>query len=143
MPLQGYTIGRDVALDVMTSSGVLRFDKITKFTRKPKVGTQEIVPLNGQTDELQWPKGWNGTITIERTNSTADDWQAQWEDDYFNGVNRDPSTITETITESNGSVSVYRYENVQLHLTDAGDASGEKTVAQEFTWTARRRKKVA
>lgn len=142
MPISGYSIGRDIALDVMTANGALRFDKIMKFTKKPKIATQEIVPLNGQTDELQWPKGWTGTITIERTGSTADDWQAQWEDDYFNGVNRDPATITETITEPNGSTSVYRYENVQLHLSNAGDASGEKTIEQEFTWTARRRKKV-
>lgn len=142
MPLDGYSLGRDVAIDVNTSTGVMRLSKVTKFTKKPKISNQEITLLNGVTDELQWPKGWTGTITLQRSDSTADDWQAQWEDDYFNGVNRDPSTITETITEPNGGTSVYRFEGVQMHLSNAGDASGEKTIEQEFTWTARRRKKV-
>lgn len=142
MPLDGYSLGRDVAFDVNKATGVLRLAKVIKFTKKPNITSQKITLLTGVVDELQWPGGWTGTIQFQRDGSTADDWQAQWEDDYYNGVNRDPSTITETITEPSGKTSVYRYENVQLHLSNAGDASGEKTIEQEFTWTARRRKKV-
>lgn len=142
MPLDGYSLGRDVAFDVNTATGVLRLAKVIKFTKKPNITSQKITLLTGVVDELQWPGGWTGTIQFQRDGSTADDWQAQWEDDYYNGVNRDPSTITETITEPSGKTSVYRYENVQLHLSNAGDASGDKTIEQEFAWTARRRKKV-
>jgi hypothetical protein len=141
MPQAGYTLGRDVALDIIGPYGPVRL-KIMAFEAKPKIANSEITPLNGLTDELLIPKGWTGTIDVERTDSTLDDFWAKWEDDFYNGVVQPPATITETIQETGGSVSVYRYENVVLHLADAGKKEGEKTVRMQLTFTARRRKKV-
>ncbi|MBN7122895.1 hypothetical protein BSU01_14420 [Erwinia billingiae] len=142
MPQLGYTLGRDVAVDINTPTGKLRIPKIMGFDSKPQVSTNKIVPLNGISDELQIPNGWNGTINAERQDGTLDDFWAQWEENYFNGIDQQKGTITETITESNGTVSVYRYEGVSFHLTDAGNKTGDKTVAQVLSWTANRRKKV-
>jgi len=72
----------------------------------------------------------------------ADDFWAKWEDNYYNGIDQPRGTITETITEASGTLSVYRYEGVSFHLTDAGNKQGEKTVNQTLSWTASRRKKV-
>jgi hypothetical protein len=143
MPLNGYTMGLDVTVDINTASGPLRLPKVTKFTADPVIGNVSVTPLNGQKDDLEFPNGWKGTISIERTDSTADDYQAQWEANYFAGVTQDPTTITETIKESDGSTSTYRYTNVYLHLSKGGDKAGDKTVQQEFSWTARRRLKVS
>ncbi len=143
MPLNGYSMGKDVSIDINTPNGPLRLPKVTKFTAEPVLGNISVTPLNGPTEEAQFPKSWKGTISLERTDSTADDYQAQWEDDYFNGVTRPPSTITETIQEVNGSQSTYRYTSVQLQLMKAGDKSGDKTIEQEFSWTAQRRRKVS
>jgi hypothetical protein len=142
MPQAGYTIGRDIAFDVMTSYGPLRIPKVTKFTKKPGINQIKIVLLTGNVDTLQVPDGWSGTIECERAGATLDNFWAQWEDDYYNGIDQGKATITETITEPDGSVSVFRYEQVQLHLTDAGDAEGDKNVKQSLAWTSRRRKKV-
>lgn len=139
---QGYSLGRDVAIDIITASGPLRLPKVTKFSSKPKFANQEITTLDGNTDELLTPKGWEGDIDIERTDGTADNYQSQWEDNYFNGVSNGTITITETITETGGSTSVYRYEGVVLRLENAGTKQGEKTITQSFKFTARRRKKV-
>lgn len=142
MPSLGYTVGRDIAVDITTPAGKLRIPKIMTFDAKPQVSNQKITPLNGVSDELQIPTGWNGTITAERMDGTLDDFWAQWEENYFNGIDQQRGTITESITESNGTISVYRYEGVSFHLTDAGNKQGEKTVSQTLSFTANRRKKV-
>ncbi|WAT04117.1 hypothetical protein O1V64_17960 [Rouxiella badensis] len=58
-------------------------------------------------------------------------------------MNRAAGTITETIEEVNGSVSVWRYTNVQIHFTDPGKKSGDQTVRQSMTFTAQRRIRVS
>lgn len=138
----GYNTGKDVSLDINGPYGPIRIDKIMKFDSKPKVQNQEITPLNGQTDELMIPKGWTGTFDVERTDSTLDDFWAQFEADYFNGVSQAPATITETIAEVGGGVSTYRYTNVVLKLEDAGSKEGDKTIRQSMSFIARRRLKV-
>jgi len=143
MPQLGYSLGRDVAVDIITPMGKLRIPKVTKFTSKTKLTSTDITALSGSTDTLQTPKGWEGQFDAERMDSTLDDFWAQWEDNYFNGIDTSGGTITETIEESNGSVSVYRYENVSFHLTNPGDKEGDKTIKQTMTFTANRRKKVA
>ncbi|WP_426102905.1 hypothetical protein [Pseudomonas sp. PSPC3-3] len=143
MPINGFTMGKDVSIDINTSNGPLRLPAVTKFTSEPVLGNISVTTLNGVTEEAPFPKNWKGTVSIERRDSTADDYQAQWEADYFGGVTRAASTITETIQESNGSFSTYRYTSVQLQLSKAGDKAGDKTVEQDFNWTAQRRLKVS
>ncbi|MBV6817507.1 hypothetical protein KWG64_06080 [Rahnella sp. PD12R] len=143
MPQNGYTLGRDIAVDITTANGPIRIPVIISFDAKPKVNSIEVIPLNGQTDELLIPKNWGGTIEAERQDATLDAYWAQFEADYYNGIERLPGTITETITEANGSVSVWRYQKVQLHFTDPGKKEGDKTVRQTMTFTATRRVQVA
>ncbi|PUB36605.1 hypothetical protein C8K66_10284 [Pseudomonas sp. GV105] len=139
----GYNTGKDVAIDINTPNGPIRLSKIMSFDSKPKVTNQEITPLNGQTDELMIPKGWTGTFEAERVDSTLDDWWAKFESDYYNGVNQNPATITETIQEVGGGQTVWRYTNVILKLEDAGKKEGDKTIRQSMSFTARRRQKVS
>jgi len=138
----GYNTGKDVAIDINTPYGPLRLKKLMNFKSKPKVTNVEIVPLSGETDELQLYKGWTGSFDVERVDSVLDDWQAQAEDDYYNGVNRAPATITETIAEPDGGVTTWRYTNVIMTMDNAGDKEGDKTIKQSMTFTARRRLKV-
>lgn len=142
MPQLGYSLGRDVAVDINTPTGRLRIPKVTKFNSKPQLTTNKITALNGITDTLQSPAGWEGSFDAERMDGTLDDFWAQWEENYFNGVDQQNGSITETIQESNGTVSVYRYENVSFHLTDPGNKEGDKTIKQTLAFTANRRKKV-
>lgn len=143
MPQAGYSLGRDVAIDIVTPDGVLRISGITSFDAKPNVDSKQITLLTGNTDELLTPKNWSGTIEVARKDATLDKFWATWEDNYYNGVDNGKSTITETITEPDETVSVFRYEKVQLHLTDAGKKEGDKQITQVLAWTARRRKQVS
>lgn len=143
MPGQGgYNTGKDVSIDINTPTGPIRLSKLMKFDSKPKVTNQEITPLNGLTDELMIPKGWTGTFEAERVDSTLDDWWAQFEADYYAGVNQTPATITETISEISGGVTTWRYTHVILKLEGAGQKEGDKTIRQQMSFTARRRIKV-
>jgi hypothetical protein len=120
MSLNGYTVGRDIQVDINTAYGVVTIPVVISFDAKPKVNQIDVTKITGETDTLMIPKNWEGTIEAERQDSTLDSWWAQWESDYFAGINRAAGTITETITESDGGTSVYRYTGVQFNFTDPG-----------------------
>lgn len=143
MPLNGYTVGRDVQVDINTAYGVVTIPVVISFDAKPKVNQIDVTKITGETDTLMIPKNWEGTIEAERQDSTLDSWWAQWESDYFAGINRAAGTITETITESDGRTSVYRYTGVQFNFTGPGKKQGDQTVRQTFTFTSKRRLQVA
>jgi hypothetical protein len=85
----------------------------------------------------------SGTFDLERQDSKVYDYLAQLEANYYAGLNEQPVTITETITEVSGAVTQYRYLGVLLRLDDAGDKAGDSTVKQRLSFTAQRRIKVA
>lgn len=143
MPLNSYSVGRDVQVDINTAYGTVTIPVIISFDANPKVNQVDVTKITGETDTLMIPKNWEGTIEAERQDATLDRWWAQWESDYFAGVNRAAGTITETITENNGGVSVFRYTGVQFNFTGAGKKQGDQTVRQTMTFTAKRRLQVA
>jgi hypothetical protein len=143
MPLNGYNVGRDVSIDIVTPNGPLQFSQVTKFTSKMDITDKKIKGLDGITRHVRFPDGWAGSFEIERQNSNADDYFAGLEDAYYNGLSEQPCTITETIQEVNGAITQYRYVNVLLKFDDAGDWAGDSTVKQKISFVSARRQKVA
>ncbi|MGZ5029007.1 MAG: hypothetical protein ACXWAT_00900 [Methylobacter sp.] len=143
MPINGFTVGRDISLDIIGPSGPLRFNLITGFRSKPDITDQKVKGLDGITRHLRFPDGWSGSFDVTRQDSTIDDYFSQIEADYYAGLNEKPCTLTETITEANGSVSQYRYLQVLLKLDDAGHFQGDKSVEQKVSFVASRRVKVS
>lgn len=143
MPLNGFSVGRDVGLDIIGPQGPLRFNLITGFQSKPDITDAKIKGLDGITRHVRFPDGWSGSFSIERQDSTIDDYFAQLEANYYAGLNELPLTITETITEVSGQVTQYRYVNVLLKLDDAGSWEGDKSVKQRLSFMAARRLKVS
>lgn len=143
MPNQGFTIGKDVSLVINTSSGIQHFSLITKFNSTPVVGEQKVVGLDGIIRHVKFHEGWKGSFEIDRQDSNLDLYWAQVEDDYHSGRNQDVATITETIQETDGSVTQFRYEGVVPQLEDAGDKAGNKVVTQKLSFLASRRIAIA
>jgi hypothetical protein len=143
MPLNGFSVGRDISLDIIGPSGPLRFNLITGFNSKPDITDQKIKGLDGITRHVRFPDGWSGSFDITRSDSTIDDYFAQLEANYYAGLNEQPITITETITEVSGAVTQYRYLQVLLKLDDAGQWQGDQAVKQKLSFVAARRVKVA
>lgn len=143
MPVNNYSVGRDIVLDVVTSTGPLRFNRITGFNSKPMYEERKISGLDGITDNLILPSCWEGSMDIERQDAQVDSYFAQLENDYYAGANTSNQTITETISEPDGSVSQYRYEQVQLRLDNAGEWRGDDSVKQAISFMASRRKRIS
>ena len=143
MPINGFSVGRDVSLDIVGPSGPIRFNLITKFSSKQEVKSNAVKGLDGITRPVRFFDGWSGNFDIERQDSTVDDYFSQLEANYYAGLNEAAVTITETITEVSGAVTQYRYTGVLLKLEDAGDYAGDSTVKQKVSFIASRRIKVA
>lgn len=142
MPINGFSVGRDVSLDIVGPSGPLRFNLVTKFSSKQDVQDKKIKGIDGITRPVRFFDGWTGSFEIERQDSTVDDYFSQLEANYYAGLNEASVTITETITEVSGSITQYRYLGVLLKLDDAGDWAGDATVKQKLSFVASRRVKV-
>lgn len=143
MPLNDFSIGRDVSLDIMTPSGPLRLNKITGFTAKQDITDHKVKGLDGITTHLRFPDGWAGSFDIERMDSSLDDYFATIEANYYAGLNEKTCTILETVSEPTGATTQYRFERVLLKYDDAGDWKGDSSVKQKVSFVAARRVKVA
>lgn len=143
MPANGYTVGRDLSLDLIGPSGPINFSQIVGFTSKPDITDKKIKGLDGITRHLRFPDGWSGSFEIERQDSTVDDYFSQIEANYYAGLNENAGTITETIQEVSGAITQYRYLQVLLTLEDAGNFKGDDSVHQKVRFVAARRVKVS
>lgn len=142
MPVNGYSVGRDISLSVMTSAGPLTFNKITGFSTTQKTTKQTVKRLDGVNDPLRFFDGWSGSFDVERQDSAIEDYFMQLEQNYYSGIQEQPATILETITNPDGSTSQYRYERVILSLDNAGDWRGDQSVKIKVSFEASRKKQV-
>jgi len=143
MPINGFSVGRDVSLDIVGGSGPIRFNLITNFNSKQTSKEHNVKGIDGITRPVRFFDGWTGAFSIERQDSTVDDYFSQLEANYYAGLNEASVTITETITEVSGGITQYRYTGVLLKLDDAGSWAGDATVKQSLSFMASRRIKVA
>lgn len=143
MPINGFTIGRDIAINITMPQGPVRFSNVTGFTKKQNSTAIDSKGLDGTDRFGEIPSGWEGTIEIDRANSNLDRAFAYLEGLYYAGQNVPSSSISETITEADGSVTQFRYTGVAFKFDNAGDAKGDTKVTQTFSWKASRRRLVS
>lgn len=142
MPVNQFSVGRDVSLTVVTSYGPLKFAGLTDFMADPMTTDLKSKAIDGTPRFGFIPDGWKGSFKLDRIDPTVDSWWAQVEADYYAGKNIPTATIAEIITEADGSVSEYRYTGVVLRLEKAGDWGGDKKVEQSVVFEAAKRVKV-
>jgi hypothetical protein len=144
MPVNGFSVGRDVSLDLVSASGPpVSFGLLTGFQAKADTVQMKVKGLDGQTYPISLPDAHSGSFDFERTGPSLDDYFCAREESYFQGVTDENLYITETITEPNGGISQYRYDRVVLEYADAGSWAAEATVKQKVNWVAARKRKVA
>lgn len=139
MPATGFNIGRDLTLDIFSlSQGLLRFKIITQADFEPEYEELKSKALDGVNRFAYLPAGHKMKFEFDRGDATADNYFAQAEDDYFNGVPQDVISITETIQNPDTSISQFRYIGVALKLSKAGMFKGESIVTQTIDAMASR-----
>lgn len=143
MPLNGFSVGKDVSTNINTPSGPLNFGLVTSFESKPEYVKKKVKGIDGVTRHVNFPDGWVGSFECEREDSTLDDYVAAYEAGYYAGMDEGASSITESITEVAGNITQYIYIGVQLLLDDAGKWAGDSTVKQKVSFTAQQRIKLA
>lgn len=142
MSINGLTVGRSIQINLHTPNGELVIDTVISFNAKPDAIDKKIVGINGNVIPVIFPSGFSGALEIERTNNVLEQYWDQFEDGYYLGLNLLPSTITETITESDGSQTQYLYTNVMFKVDNLGAYSGNDTVKQSLSFMAGRRQQV-
>lgn len=142
MPVNDFNIGRDVTFTIFdkNQNAIIDFNIITKFDRKQKTNEIKIKGIDGVVRYAFTPDGWEGSIELDRADSATDVYFAQLEELYYSGGNVLSGQITETITETSGNLSQFRYERVVMAFEDAGAIEGDKEIKLKIKFAASRRR---
>lgn len=143
MPVNSFSVGKDVSLTIVTSYGTTVFNGLTSFTADPMTTDLKSKAIDGTPRFGFIPDGWKGSFVIDRLDPSVDQYWAQVEADYFAGKNIQAGTISEIITEADGSVTEWKYTGVILRLEKAGDWGGDKKVDQTISFEAAFKKRIS
>jgi hypothetical protein len=143
MPVNGFSVGKDVSLSLTNPSGTFPTVGVTSFTAKPMFTDLKSKRLDGLTYFGEIPDGWTGTFKFDRLNPAIDNFFATLEAAYYAGQNNPSGTIQEVIAEADGSTTTWQYNGVVLKLDDAGDWKGDARVEQTITFNATTKIKVS
>lgn len=143
MPINNFSIGKDVSLVFAGPNGPITINGITDFSAKPTTETLKSKTLDGTTRHGYIPNGWELSFKLDRLDTSADDLWAAFELAYFAGGNQSSGTIQEIIQEANGSISIWQYIGVVLKLDSHGDYSADKKVEQSLSGMATTRERLA
>jgi hypothetical protein len=137
MPVNGFSVGKDVSLSITNPNGNLTTVGLTSFTSKPMFTDLKSKRISdGKTYFGQIPDGWSGSFKFDRLDPSVDIFFANAEAGYYSGLNNPAGTIQQIVTEASGSPSTWRYDGVVLKLDDPGDWKADARVEQTISFNA-------
>lgn len=142
MSLTAFSIGRDTQLVIMGPNGRVDLAHVTGFDNRQITSSIRVSRLDGTHLGTELPKGWEGSFEVERGTSTLDDFIVALEQNYYNGVTSQPSTMYQYITELDGSVSTYQFNGVVFKLSNAGTWKGDASVKQKLDFYATQKQRI-
>jgi hypothetical protein len=131
-----FSVGRDCQVVVLGAYGRVDLTHVTGFEGRQMTASVRVDRIDGVQLGAELPKGWDGQFDLERGNSAVEDFIAQLEADFHNGLSPAPGTLYQYITESDGSTSTYQYNNVVFRLASAGMWRGDAAVKQRLEFFA-------
>lgn len=123
--------------------GLIRFSIRTGAEFTPIYDELKSKGLDGNPRNAVLPDGHRIMFQVDRAGPELDNYFAGREEAYFNGGIVPNVSITETITELSGAVSIFRYTDVALRLTSGGSWKGNAITTQTLEGIAARRRKIA
>lgn len=142
MGLTSFSIGRDTQLVVMGPGGRVDISHVTGFESRQLTSPVRISRLDGSQLGAELPKGWEGSFEAERGTSALDDFISTLEQAFYNGAGAQTGTMYQYITETDGSVSTYQFDDVVFKLASAGNWKGDSSVKQKLEFYATRKRRI-
>ena len=142
MPFNTFNVGSDCQVVVVGPFGRIDLAHVTGFEAQQVTQPIRVDRLDGLNLGAEIPKGWNGSFSMDRGSSAADDLIAQIEANYYNGQAISGGTLYQYINETDGSTSTYQFNNVVFKLASAGVYKGDAAVTQKLDFYASARVKV-
>lgn len=141
--LDGLTAGQSNKIVFTSADGIEKFTILESFTAKEDAPISKEIAMDGTTRHPQFHQGWSGTAIFERGDHFLDDYIAAKERNYYLSGDQIDLTITQSISELDGTVTQYQFTGVVLTLEDGGNYSGTEIVKQSISFMAKRRLKLA
>lgn len=142
MSINGFSVGKDVSVDIVTQLGAFTFRVRTGFESRPRYAERESHSLDGINRHIPIPSGWEGSLELDRGDNNVDAFFAATEALYYSGQPIQRATITETITNPDGSVSQYQFVGVTLMLREAGSWKGDDKTMMRMDFRSQKRNQI-
>jgi hypothetical protein len=139
MSLDGLTAGIDNKLTFTDANGNLQVTTIENFKWKYDTSIPKKVQMDGTTRHPKFWQGVSGDFTVFRTNPILEQYFSQAEGAYYLGGDQIPVTITQTITNADGTQNQWQFIDCVLDMTDGGNYSGSDVVTQTVTFMGAQR----
>ena len=143
MPVNSFSVGKDLTFTVVGPNGNITLNGVTDYTIKPMFKKLDHKGIDGTPQYAAIPDGWEISIKLDRQDNTLDVLFAALETSYFAGTNISNGTISENIQEVSGSVSKFQYTGVSLTYEDAGQYRGDSFVPLTLVGRASRRQQLS
>ena len=134
MPVNGMNVGRDYQIlyydanqGLIQNLGDIQNVRIT--AQKHDIASR---PYNQPPRFGYIPDGYRIDFTITRTGNQLEQLMVINETNFNNGAIMSPGYLQETITNPDGSISRYQYQNFVVYMTDVGDIARERVVSQRM-----------
>jgi hypothetical protein len=111
-----------------TSGNLIDFGDVQDVTITAQKHDIKSMPYNGSPRFGYVPDGFKIDFTITRTGSAIEDFMVAATQAFNNGQIQKPGYLNETITNPDGSKSLYQYTKFVVFLTDHGSISRDKVV---------------
>lgn len=141
MPINGFSVGKDVTLDIIhpLTGGLLTIGNIVSFESRQMTVDRNSHGIDGVNRFLEIPSGWEGSFMLDRENVNFDLFVSILEAAYYQGVATPPATITETITETDGTITQFVYTGAMVKFPELGRWRGDDKVEQRMDFRASKR----
>lgn len=133
-----FTVGPNCSVAIFQGGAELDIGLITQinFDAKTRIDRREANLMSGFCFEIPFLKGWQGSISIQRTNANLDKFWANVENNYRAGLGYPSVNLIQTIRETDGSTTRFTFQGCMFYYEEAGNFRNEELVTQTLSFSA-------
>lgn len=141
-----FNIGRDCTIVVThplaANGGRVELPNVMDFKSKQETSQIKALRLDGVNLHANIPVGWSGSFELERAGPGVDQFFATMEQAWRVSGAYYAGQLYQYVTEPDGAVTTFQYDDVAFMFTNAGDWKGDQSIKQTIEFQANTRKQV-